>query len=56
MTMPPVSTVEPESIAGEEAPHDRGDRNSTASEKEVKVIGNQRPRIACGLGGFQDLA
>jgi len=50
-----VGAVKPEGIAGEQAPHDGGDGDCTASEQQVEVVGDQGPRIAGGLGLPEDL-
>jgi hypothetical protein len=51
----PVGPIIPQRINGQQTPHQRGDRYRPASEKEVKVVRNQHPRIAESLPLLEDL-
>ena len=46
MPVPPVTQIKGDRIAGQKPAHQSGDRRSPGSQKEVKVIGEERPRIA----------
>lgn len=49
MAMPPVTQIKGDCIAGQKPAHQSGDRSSSGSQEEMKVIGEKRPSIA---GGF----
>ena len=45
-----VSAVEAYRIAGQKAAHDRGDRTASGAQKQMGVIGHQRPCVTDCLG------
>jgi len=47
--MSAVLPIVPQSISGQQSPHDRGDRYRPCSGKKMKVVGDQYPCIADGL-------
>jgi hypothetical protein len=48
--MSPVTTVEPDGIAGEQAAHETGDTARSGPKKKMGMIAHQGPSIAHGLG------
>jgi hypothetical protein len=53
LPVPPVATVEPDGIAGEQAAHETGDTARSGPKKKMGMVAHQGPGIAHGLG-FRD--
>ena len=45
-----VSSVEGDSVAGQDPPHDRGKTNGAALNEHVKVVGHERPSVDTSAG------
>lgn len=50
VSAPAVAAVMPHRIAGQQSAHDSGHRDITGPEQKMKMIGNQYPGKASGLG------
>ena len=50
-----VSFVEGNSITGHETAHEFAEWRRTGSQKEVKMVWDQSPGVALGLGLFEDI-
>jgi len=48
--MSPMPPVEAGGISGEQTPHYNGNRHESRSQKQMKMVGDQRPSITGGLG------
>ena len=56
MAVPFMAPVIADGVPGQQTAHDGSHRISACSEKQVEMIGDQRPRIAGSLGLFKDVA
>jgi hypothetical protein len=52
--VPAMAAVEPDRVAGEEAPHQGGQGDGTGPDQEVGMVRQEGPGIAGGLGGRQE--
>jgi hypothetical protein len=50
MSHAPVSSVEGDSVVGQDPPHDRGKTNRAALNEHVKVVGHERPSVDTSAG------
>jgi hypothetical protein len=54
--MSAVATVKPDGMASRKPLHHGGDRGGASSPQQVKMIGNQSPRLTNGSGKFYNVA
>ena len=47
-----VTAVEADGVPGQEPPHHCGDGDDTGPQQQMKMVGNQGPRVTDGFGTF----
>ena len=51
-----MTPVETNGVAGQQPPHDGGDRSGARLQQKMAMVGDQRPRVASGFGLLENIS